>query len=155
MAGKTKTFKRSIKLTCDFAPMRRMAGSTFPFFQRCVHMSFLRDVPFYRSMAGITAFSSGTDDLIGVIRGMVLMAFLTITLNKRGMKDGQTLFHVFMAIKAMLPSLFREKEFVRGGMRIMAVITLPSLGGCVHIYLFKLLRGFLMACITKPRQCLL
>lgn len=117
-------------------------------------MSFLRDVPFYRSMAGITALTPGTDDLIGVIRGMVLMTFLTITLDKRGMKDGQALFHVFMAVKAKLPSLFREKEFVRGGMRIMAVITLPSLGGCMHIYLFKLLCGFLVAGIAEPRQCL-
>jgi hypothetical protein len=105
-------------------------------------------------MAGITALTPGTDDLIGVIRGMVLMAFFTITLDKGRMKDGQTLFHVFMAIKAKLTSLFRKKEFVRGRMRRMAGITLPSLGGCMHIYLFKFLCGFLMAGITKPRQCL-
>jgi len=117
-----------------------------------MHKGLLRGILFYGSMARITALSPGTDDLIRVVRGMVLVTFLAITLDKGGMKDGQPLFHVFMAAKAESPSLFREKEFVRGGMRRMACITLPSLGGCVHIYLFKLLCGFLVAGIAEPRQ---
>jgi hypothetical protein len=118
-------------------------------------MSFFLGFLFYGGVTGITALIPGTDDLIGIIRCMVLMAFFTITLDKGGMENGPALFHFIMAVKAESTSLFREKEFVGGRMRRMAVITLPCLGGGVHIYLLKLLRRILMTGITKSRQWLL
>jgi len=105
-------------------------------------------------MARITAFSPGIYELIGVIRGMVCMAFFTITLNKGRMEDSQTLFHIFMATETKLLSLYRQKEFVRGRMGRVAGITLSSLGGWMHIYFFKLLYGLLMTFITKSWQCI-